>query len=119
MAQSFLNETGLSYLISKIKTALNFKVDKVDGKGLSTNDYTDEDKLKLEQIDPSGEENILEGIQMNGVDIPIDSNKKSNIQPIISDVNGLQTQLNSKVNTNNIVVGINKDATGYYFEVNV
>lgn len=32
------------------QTALNKKVDKVTGKGLSTNDYTDEDKEKLDGI---------------------------------------------------------------------
>lgn len=32
-----------------ITAALNDKVDKVDGKGLSTNDYTDSEKLKLYQ----------------------------------------------------------------------
>lgn len=36
-----------------IATQLGNKVDKVDGKGLSTNDYTDEDKDKLSNISPS------------------------------------------------------------------
>lgn len=36
-----------------INNKLNSKVDKIEGKGLSTNDYTDEDKNKLDGIDLS------------------------------------------------------------------
>lgn len=43
----YLDENGLLYVVQKIKTWLNGKVDKVDGKGLSTNDYTTDDKNKL------------------------------------------------------------------------
>lgn len=43
----YLNDTGLSYLWGKITTALGGKVDKVDGKGLSTEDYTTTEKTKL------------------------------------------------------------------------
>ena len=37
---AFLNNTGLEHLWVKIVSRLGTKVDKVDGKGLSTNDYT-------------------------------------------------------------------------------
>nr|DAS65341.1 MAG TPA: Head fiber protein [Bacteriophage sp.] len=43
----YLDNNGLLYVIQKIKTWLTGKVDKVDGKGLSTNDYTTEEKNKL------------------------------------------------------------------------
>lgn len=42
-----LDDNGLLYLIQKIKTWDNDKVDKVNGKGLSTNDYTNEEKAKV------------------------------------------------------------------------
>lgn len=42
-----LNSDGLRHLVQGIKVMLEKKVDKVDGKGLSTNDYTNEDKIKL------------------------------------------------------------------------
>ena len=45
-----LNNTGLSYLIQKVLGLLNGKVDKEDGKALSTNDFTDNDKDKLTQL---------------------------------------------------------------------
>lgn len=46
----FLNSTGLSYFKGKIITLLSNKVDKVNGKGLSTNDFTDDAKSKLDGI---------------------------------------------------------------------
>ena len=48
---NFLDTAGLTYLWGKIKTALSGKVDKVSGKGLSTNDYTTAEKNKLAGIE--------------------------------------------------------------------
>ena len=46
------NTSDLNKPIStKTQTALNGKVDKVTGKGLSTNDFTDADKLKLSEME--------------------------------------------------------------------
>lgn len=42
------------------------KVDKVQGKDLSTNDYSNEDKTKLGNISPGAQVNVLEGIKVNG-----------------------------------------------------
>ena len=50
MANKYLDNNGLSYLWQKIKSQLTTKVDKVDGKGLSTNDYTTAEKNKLAGI---------------------------------------------------------------------
>ena len=47
----FLDTAGLTYLWGKIKDALFEKVDKVSGKGLSTNDYTTAEKNKLTGIE--------------------------------------------------------------------
>lgn len=44
---AFLNYDGLLYFWQKIKALLAGKVDKIDGKGLSTNDYTTAEKNKL------------------------------------------------------------------------
>ena len=46
----YLDIDGLTYLWSQIKSKLATKVDKVDGKGLSTNDYTTTEKSKLAGI---------------------------------------------------------------------
>lgn len=45
--KKFLDQNGLLYVWSKIKTELGTKVDKVEGKGLSTNDLTDELVTKI------------------------------------------------------------------------
>lgn len=47
------------------------KVDKVDGKQLSTEDYTTEEKGKLEGIEEGAQVNVLEGIRVNGAKIEV------------------------------------------------
>lgn len=42
------------------------KVDKVEGKGLSTNDYTTDEKNKLKGVATGAQVNVLETIQVNG-----------------------------------------------------
>ena len=61
------------------QTALNKKVDAVAGKGLSTNDYTTAEKNKLSGIDVGAEVNVIEGIQVDGVDQTL-TNKKYNLK---------------------------------------
>lgn len=53
-------------MISKIKTALNGKVDVVSGKGLSTNDYTSAEKQKLSGIASGAQANVIESVKVNG-----------------------------------------------------
>lgn len=47
---AFIDKTGALYIITKIKTLLDGKVSAETGKGLSTNDYTTEEKSKLAGI---------------------------------------------------------------------
>lgn len=51
MAYNWFGNTALVTLLSKIKTLTDGKVDKVDGKGLSTNDFTTDEKNKLAGIE--------------------------------------------------------------------
>lgn len=53
----YLDDNGLIYYHSKVKALLNNKVDKVSGKGLSTNDYTTTEKNKLSGIATGAEVN--------------------------------------------------------------
>lgn len=46
----YIDENGLLYLIQKIETWDNGKVDKVNGKGLSTNDFDDTYKAALDNL---------------------------------------------------------------------
>ena len=48
-----LNDANLNQLQTNVENALNNKVDKVENKGLSTNDYTTSEKNKLAGIDLS------------------------------------------------------------------
>ena len=50
----------------QINNAISGKVDAVEGKGLSTNDFTDELLEKLNSIEEVGQENVIEGIVVNG-----------------------------------------------------
>lgn len=58
MSYEHLNKSGVLWLITKIKNGLAEKVDKVDGKSLSTNDYTTSDKNKLSGIAEGAEANV-------------------------------------------------------------
>lgn len=49
------------------------KVDKVTGKGLSTNDYTNDEKTKLEGIADGAQVNVIEAVKVNGVALAIDA----------------------------------------------
>lgn len=51
--------------IDGLVDALYNKVDKEEGKGLSTNDYTNEEKQKLAALDPNAQENVIEHIILN------------------------------------------------------
>lgn len=66
MAIEYLDKSGLTLLISKIKTALGGKVDVVSGKGLSTNDYTSAEKNKLSGIASGAQANVIESVKVNG-----------------------------------------------------
>ncbi len=47
VSKEYLDKQGLTRLVALIKEKLGTKVDVVDGKQLSTNDYTNEEKTKL------------------------------------------------------------------------
>ena len=79
MSYSYLDKTGLALVWEKIKNQLLGKVDKIDGKGLSSNDYTSNEKSKLANIASGAQVNTLEGIQKNGIDVTI-TNKIANIE---------------------------------------
>lgn len=48
--------------IKDLSAVTSTKVDKVSGKGLSTNDYTTEDKTKLAGIDAGAQANVITGV---------------------------------------------------------
>lgn len=90
-------------------TELGKKVDKVTGKGLSTNDYTTTEKNKLAGIATNANNyslpvasTTLGGVK-SGTDITVDKNGNVSVNDdshnhIISNIDGLQSALDDKVN---------------------
>ena len=71
-------------------TELGKKVDKEAGKGLSTNDFTNTLKTKLDGIEDGAEVNIIETIKLNGTDLIPGSDREVDIEAVESiSVNGV------------------------------
>ena len=66
---------------------LNTKVDKVEGKTLTSNDFTDEYKNKLDAIEDNAQRNVIEHIMLNGTPIaPVDEeNSPNTVKLVISE----------------------------------
>lgn len=75
--KKYLDEAGAAYLVSKILALLNLKVSTVDGKGLSTEDFTTLLKEKLNSLEnyslPIASNDSLGGIKI-GSGLTIDQN---------------------------------------------
>lgn len=88
-----LKEIKLAITVRDLKKLLNYnfedldfrKVEKVEGQGLSTNDFTNEFKAKLEGIEDEAQVNLIESISIDGVNQTIDENKNIDLhQPVYS-----------------------------------
>ena len=75
--------------VTGLPDALAGKVDKVAGKGLSANDYTDEEKEKLGDVEAGANKNLIEIIKLAGAALNI-SEKAVNI-PFAGDTAGVVT----------------------------
>lgn len=92
----------LSYFKSKIDLLFAGKVDKENGKGLSSNDYTSDEKTKLAIIASGAQVNVLEGIQKNGQTItPVNKIANITVPTQASDLSDVY----SKTEIDNILVG--------------
>lgn len=74
----YVGSEGPYYTKGETDNLLNGKVNKEEGKGLSTNDFTDDLKSKLEGIESNAEVNKIETIKVNNVTQTI-TNKSVNI----------------------------------------
>ena len=63
--KNYVGKNALAHFWLILKEKLNDKVDKVNGKGLSTNDYTTDEKIKLAKVNENAQENIIEKINFN------------------------------------------------------
>lgn len=87
MADEVLFKSWGVGLITKVKTALSGKVDKVSGKGLSTNDFTNALKTSYDSavtdvgnLKKAGyEKNVIVGVKVNGTSLVPDSTRNVDI----------------------------------------
>ena len=72
--------------ILELPETLNNKVDKIEGKGLSSNDYTTEEKDKLETVEEYAQANTIEHIIVNDVEVSPDAEKTVNLNiPVLTE----------------------------------
>ena len=76
--------------VSYVDTEVGKKVDKVTGKGLSTNDFTTTLKNKLDGIDSGAQTNVIETIKRNGTNLTViekavDINVPTKLSDLIND----------------------------------
>ena len=105
---SILKVVGTSALqqnITETKTRLNTKVDKVEGKGLSQNDFTNTLKDKLDGIAEGAQVNVIEKIRVNSSILPVSSKTvdlgKMAVKDEIAEADlasALATKINGKAN---------------------
>ena len=67
--EGLLEDVGT--MSTDIKNLQDNKVDKVDGMGLSSNDYTSDEKTKLAGIAAGAQVNVLESVKVNGTALDI------------------------------------------------
>ena len=123
----YLDENGLLYVVQKIKGWLGDKVDKIDGKGLSQNDLTNDLKAKydtaVQKVDDltetGGAPNVIEIVKVNGTPLTPDSNKAvdvtvptktsdlTNDDNTVKDANYVHTDNNYTTNDKNKLAGLN------------
>ena len=86
----FLNYEGLEHLIAEIKERF---IQKVSGKDLSTNDFTNLYKDKLDGIENNAQINKIELIKRNGTNLSIGADKSVdiNVPTKLSDLTNDQT----------------------------
>ena len=82
------------------------KVDKVSGKGLSTNDYTTDEKNKLAGIEVSADVNTIESISVNNSAVTPDANKNVDIT--------VPTKVSDLNNDEGFIDNTVSDLTNYY-----
>ena len=99
MAFEHLGRTGVLWLMNKVKSALATKVDKVEGKGLSTNDLTAALKSTYDTAvsdvaalkKQGGEPNKIASISVNGTAVTPDSAK--NVDLTVPTTAGIKSQI--------------------------
>ena len=93
-------------------TALNDKVDKVEGKQLSTNDYTTAEKEKLASIAASAQTNVIESVKVNGTALSV-TDKAVDILVVEGTANGTVKVNGSDVAVHGLGSAAYQDTTAF------
>lgn len=134
----YLDKAGATYLVGKLRGEVANKVDKEEGKGLSTNDYTNEEKQKLAGLQdytlPVATSGALGGVK-SGSDISVDASGNVTVPGLASKAplaspafTGTPTAPTAGTNTNNTQIATTafvqaavaaavEGITGFEFEV--
>ena len=81
------------------------KVDKVPGKGLSSNDFTDAEKTKLSTVEDNAQENVIETVKVNGTALTV-TGKAVDVS--------VPTTTSALVNDSGFITNAVDDLTNYY-----
>lgn len=126
---AFLNETGLEQVWDKIKTKVSSientiddineaKVDKVSGKGLSTNDFTTDEKNKLAGIATGATKVIVDSTLSNTSTNAIQNKVVANMKSDIDDALSAKLDTITTSGDGNIITDISKSGTTINAEKN-
>lgn len=106
--------TGILSDITTLKDLVAGKVDKVDGMGLSSNDFTDSLLNKLEAIEKNAQVNVVEKISIGGsilsiidktVDIPVASLDNAGVVKSSTGVNKVNISNDGAMSVNKVSIG--------------
>lgn len=121
-----LDENGLAHLWQRIKLLVtnnvSNKVDKVDGKGLSTNDYTNAEKTKLAGIAEGAQKNVQPDWSLTSGDGAIKN--KPTIPTKVSELTNDSlyqnaAEVNTKIDTKHGALSLDDEGTDKYFVYSV
>lgn len=95
--------------VSQLRTQIENKIDKVNGKNLSSNDYTNDDKEKLTNIEVGAQKNTITGIKGNEED----SYRTGNVNLTLENIGAAPTIHQHTISDiTNGVMPISKGGTG-------
>ena len=106
----YLDYNGFIHYNEGLNKKFLGKVDKIAGKNLSTNDYTNSEKEKLKGIASNAQVNTIENISIDGVKLQI-SNKNINIPLATKTQLGL-VKIGDNLNIDNGVLSVSRNITG-------
>lgn len=122
MAFNFMSNAALNQLLTKLKGQFDLKVDKVAGKGLSTNDLTNELKGQYDaaythstqaHAPADAEKNVIIALTVNGSPVTVDPESRTAAITTFTKVSELQND--SKFQTDTEVQQAITTALGNYY----